>query len=30
MYYELEEIISAISKAKRIINDKTSIVKEFT
>jgi hypothetical protein len=30
MYYELEEIISAISKAKKIINDKTSIVKEFT
>jgi len=29
MYYKLEEIISAISKAKRIINDKTSIVDKF-
>ena len=30
MYYELEEIISAIDKAKKIINYKTSIVDRFT
>jgi len=30
MYYKLEEIISAIDKAKKIINYKTSIVDRFT